>query len=292
MPKELPAEVLLKIFRATEERDIRQCLLVNKFWSRIARMIIGKSIHLVLTKRSRLYNDLLRFPLLAQRVTILTIKSNDTTHATLIISLCANITNLSFYRCRPTQLLDLLLQSEITLLPRIEQVSAGPANYDLTDILWPFMWEHRATIKKISVWGKNPFVKQHAQDLPEFISHFPQLEELDALAFSETNLHDLLSSGKNLKKISLEKSTVYYDHKDVPDANLSTKLEEFTLFGFVRKCVPLFLAEVTANDLKKSKFPDGSVRVKQEHDELYSDILKHFVEVKPYIFIWKRDLAN
>lgn len=298
MVKEIPLEALVKIFRNIKERDARQCLLVNKLWSRAARLFIGQSIDLTLTEKSTLYQDLLQFPLLARRVTGLTINSNDTLYCIMTLSLCPNLLDLSFYKCRPAKLLDRLTESEFPLLPKIQSIWAGPGNYNETSILWPCIWKHRTTITRISTYG-HTYIREHAKDIPEFISHFPQLEVFSALGF-EDNLHKILSSGKNLRKISLSKAFTYYDNEENPEASLPTKLEEFSVFGSVHISVLRFLAGIS-NSSSSFQMPDGSITVREDEDidELLEDIIEDFPDIKSKIartkypssrdFVWKKN---
>lgn len=117
--------------------------------------------------------------------------------------------------------------------------------------------------------------------MPEFISHFPQFEEVAAVnnRMPDVNLHRLLAVGKNLRKIRLYKTTSYYDNLGDPEASMSMKLKEFSNYGPMHINALPFLAEIASNNLKKFLKTTGSALVDEHQDK--DELLKDFASASP-----------
>lgn len=116
------------------------------------------TIHVTLSEKRTLYQDLLQFPLLASRITKVTSSSNNVLYCTLTLRLCPNILHFDFYKCSPNRLLDRLKDSDYTLLPKLRDITAGPGDYENTKILLPCRWRHRATITRLTAYEARDFI--------------------------------------------------------------------------------------------------------------------------------------
>lgn len=274
----LPVEVLIRICNKLGKTDVRQFLLVNKLWSKTARLFIDQDRHLALTKTSTLYEDLSKFPLLAPRVTRLTVKLDDTLYCMLTLSLCPNITHLSFDdKCTPKDLLACLRGSKYTLLPKLQDITTSGNS----DELWSCIWKHRATITRIPVLPDQYSFPEYAKDLPELISHFPQVKELNALSVhDDVNLYRLLLNGKNLRKVKL--FNVFYYNEGNSDDNLQTSLKEFACYGVVHINVIQVIMKMADNKGLTSRC-SSTIKVDegQDKEELLQSIFGNHKDLDP-----------